>query len=321
MLKYIRDELVSMTDKGNYQTFTSSLIPGCNNIIGVRQPALKKYAKQLVKENDDFRKLLTEPDLYYEETLLRGYIIGMGTAKEKDFDKALEDLKKFIPLIDNWAVNDGFCVEFRIMDKYRQEFLPFLEKCILSEDEFEARAGLIMLLDHYIKVDADGNKKPRMKKVVLEDIGMCGENNKKEEQETLYRSELADYEEQIQKAILKERHVEEEPRGLMHYFDGNRQVAAKVISAFPKVQNIRGELFGVLECSICQPLTQNEIYELKNYWDGQMSDGWGEGFEQRPIYTQEGELYVSFWTQERHWGVMTEEELDRIWNHGMTQTL
>ena len=62
----------------------------------------------------------------------------------------------------------------------------------------------------------------------------------------------------------------------MHYFDGNRQVAAKVISAFPRVQNIRGELFGVLECSICQPLTQNEIYELKNFWDGQMSDGWGE---------------------------------------------
>ena len=142
-----------------------------------------------------------------------------------------------------------------------------------------------------------------------------------EEQETLYRSELADYEEQIQKAILKAKHVEAEPRGLMHYFDGNRQMVAKVISAFPRVQNIRGELFGVLECSICQPLTQNEIYELKNFWDGQMSDGWGEGFEQRPIYTQEGELYVSFWTQERHWGVMTEEELDRIWNHGMTQIL
>ena len=142
-----------------------------------------------------------------------------------------------------------------------------------------------------------------------------------EEQETLYRSELADYEEQIQKAILKERHVEEEPRGLMHYFDGNRQVAAKVISAFPRVQNIRGELFGVLECSICQPLTQNEIYELKNFWDGQMSDGWGEGFEQRPIYTREGELYVSFCADKRYWGIMTEEELDRVWNHGMTQTL
>ena len=142
-----------------------------------------------------------------------------------------------------------------------------------------------------------------------------------EEQETLYRSELADYEEQIQKAILKAKHVEAEPRGLMHYFDGNRQVAAKVISAFPRVQNIRGELFGVLECSICQPLTQSEIYELKNSWDGQMSDGWGEGFEQRPIYTREGELYVSFCADKRYWGIMTEEELDRVWNHGMTQTL
>ena len=131
-----------------------------------------------------------------------------------------------------------------------------------------------------------------------------------EEQETLYRSELADYEEQIQKAILKAKHVEAEPRGLMHYFDGNRQV-----------QNIRGELFGVLECSICQPLTQSEIYELKNFWDGQMSDGWGEGFEQRPIYTREGELYVSFCADKRYWGIMTEEELDRVWNHGMTQTL
>lgn len=142
-----------------------------------------------------------------------------------------------------------------------------------------------------------------------------------EEQETLYRSELADYEEQIQKAILKAKHVEAEPRGLMHYFDGNRQVAAKVISAFPRVQNIRGELFGVLECSIFQPLTQSEIYELKNFWDGQMSDGWGEGFEQRPIYTREGELYVSFCADKRYWGIMTEEELDRVWNHGMTQTL
>lgn len=43
-----------------------------------------------MKENEDFRKLLTEPDLYYEETLLRGYIIGMGTAKEKILTKLLK---------------------------------------------------------------------------------------------------------------------------------------------------------------------------------------------------------------------------------------
>ena len=69
-----------MTDKGEYAAFTSSLIPGCDNIIGIRQPVLKQYAKQLIKENKDFRQLLSEPDIYQEETLLRSYIIGMGTA-------------------------------------------------------------------------------------------------------------------------------------------------------------------------------------------------------------------------------------------------
>ena len=172
MLEYIRNELINMSDKGNYATFTSSLIPGCDNVIGVRQPILKKYAKQLVAENEDFRQLISEPDIYYEETLLRGYVIGYGTAGEKDFDRALIDLKQFVPLVNNWAVNDGFCAEFRVMNNFRDEFLPYIKEYVQSGDEFKARVGLIMLLDHYLKVDEYGNKKPRMKKVTVDDIGI-----------------------------------------------------------------------------------------------------------------------------------------------------
>ena len=235
------------------------------------------------KEYGEF--LVKEAGIFEIDEFLLPYIDYAGVARDK----------RQAAMADSGFIPEGFVGTQRAIHEYQEyqgEFADPLEKNGIPCETFYLYNSL---------------------------IGMMYQDG--EEQETLYRSELADYEEQIQKAILKERHVEEEPRGLMHYFDGNRQVAEKVISAFPKVQNIRGELFGVLECSICQPLTQNEIYELKNYWDGQMSDGWGEGFEQRPIYTQEGELYVSFWTQERHWGVMTEEELDRIWNHGMTQTL
>lgn len=235
------------------------------------------------KEYGEF--LVKEAGIFEIDELLLPYIDYAGVARDK----------RQATMADSGFIPEGFVGTQRAIHEYQEyqgEFADLLEKNGIPCETFCLYSSL---------------------------AGMMYQDG--EEQETLYRSELADYEEQIQKAILKERHVEEEPRGLMHYFDGNRQVAAKVISAFPRVQNIRGELFGVLECSICQPLTQNEIYELKNFWDGQMSDGWGEGFEQRPIYTQEGELYVSFWTQERHWGVMTEEELDRIWNHGMTQTL
>ena len=235
------------------------------------------------KEYGEF--LVKEAGMFEVDELLLPYIDYAGVARDK----------RQAAMTDSGFIPEGFVGMQRAIHEYQEyqgEFADPLEKNGIPCETFCLYNSL---------------------------IGMMYQDG--EEQETLYRSELADYEEEIKKAILKERHVEEEPRGLMHYFDGNRKVAAKVISAFPKVQNIRGELFGVLECSICQPLTQNEIYELKNYWDGQMSDGWGEGFEQRPIYTQEGELYVNFWTQERHWGVMTEEELDRIWNHGMTQTL
>ena len=136
-----------------------------------------KYAKQLIKENKDFRQLLSEPDIYQEETLLRSYIIGMGTAKEKDFKKALKDFNTFVPLVNNWAVNDSFCVEFRVMDMFRDEFLPYIKECIESFDEYRARVGLIMLLDHYLKVDMHGMKRPRMKKVTIKDIESTDEIN------------------------------------------------------------------------------------------------------------------------------------------------
>lgn len=125
----------------------------------------------------------------------------------------------------------------------------------------------------------------------------------------LYGSDLTQYKEVITEAIEKEECVGEEVRGLMHYFDKSREVAAKVLSAQPKVTEINGELYGVLKCKISEPLTEEDINVLKEYWAGQMSDGWGEGFEQRSIDVDEGEIYVSFWNSGNHWSVMTEEEL------------
>lgn len=74
-------------------------------------------------------------------------------------------------------------------------------------------------------------------------------------------------------------------------------------------EEVEGELYGVLICEITEYLTEREICVLKDYWTGQMSDGWGEGFEQQPIRIEEGELYVSFWSGEDFWKVMTAEEL------------
>lgn len=126
---------------------------------------------------------------------------------------------------------------------------------------------------------------------------------------TLYSSDLMTYAEEIEKAVYEDDCASGDVRGLMHYFDRDREVAAKVASAWPAVKEVDGDLYGVLICEITESLTEGEISVLKDYWTGQMSDGWGEGFEQQPIQTEEGELYVSFWSSENFWKVMTAEEL------------
>ena len=60
---------------------------------------------------------------------------------------------------------------------FRDEFLPYIKECIESFDEYRARGGLIMLLDHYLKVDMHGMKRPRMKKVTIKDIESTDEIN------------------------------------------------------------------------------------------------------------------------------------------------
>lgn len=130
-----------------------------------------------------------------------------------------------------------------------------------------------------------------------------------EMQEELCGSDLASYEEQITAAIREDECISMEARGLMHYFDRDREVAAKIASAWPDVCEIDGELYGVLICKIAEPLTENDVRILKDYWTGQMGDGWGESFEQQPIRVDDGEIYVSFWDSAKHWKVMTAQEL------------
>lgn len=129
--------------------------------------------------------------------------------------------------------------------------------------------------------------------------------------EEISQAELCVYEEEIQKQILKEYIEREEDCGLAAYLD-NQLLARKIRCMNPAVESRHGKLWGVLEVQSHGGLSEKELEAVKEYWCGQESDGWGESFEQRPIQTSEGELYVSFWNSGNDFFIATEEQLKEM---------
>ena len=122
--------------------------------------------------------------------------------------------------------------------------------------------------------------------------------------------DLCQYEDQILERIGQERLEEEGERGLAVYL-GSRLLKRKVFSMNPAVEMWNGELWGVLEVKSYGALSPQEMSGLMEEWLGQESDGWGEGFEQREIKTEEGNICVSFWHSGDDFFIKTEQDLKR----------
>ena len=125
---------------------------------------------------------------------------------------------------------------------------------------------------------------------------------------TVGDSYLADSEDEINDA-LKEYTANDE-NDMAAYYNEDDGIKEKLTSAVWSVELHGGRLFGRIDCSLKEPLTAEETEHLREWITGQCSDGLGEGFEQQPIDTMDGELFVSFWNSGDDYAMMTESEFD-----------
>jgi len=144
----IRDEIKKLAEE-DYQKFSSSLLPGAKNVLGVRLPKLREAAKKIAK--GDWRTYLETCDNYYfEEIMLQGMVIGYA---KSDIEEILKYAAAFIPSIDNWSLCDSFCSGLKITKNNKDRVWQFLQPYLFSDEEYHIRFGIVILLNYFIEIE------------------------------------------------------------------------------------------------------------------------------------------------------------------------
>ena len=148
-LEEIRTRLHAMAEP-RMQAFCSSLLPGIRNILGVRIPRLRLLAQELAKNGDTTLLHTQEAPQSMEETMLRGMLPGY-LPKNIGLEERLALLRAFVPTIDNWSVCDSCCATYKFVRADAERTWEFLSPYLSSEAEYEARFGIVMLINHFVK--------------------------------------------------------------------------------------------------------------------------------------------------------------------------
>ena len=143
----LREELAAMAEE-EYRAFSARLLPPGTPLLGVRLPRLRKQAKKIAR--GDWRAFLANrpADAVFEETMLRGMVIGYA---EASLPERLGLIAAFLPEIDNWSVCDSFISGLKFIRENREPVWEFLAPYLASEKEFPARFAVVTLLFYYLE--------------------------------------------------------------------------------------------------------------------------------------------------------------------------
>lgn len=148
MMKSITEALFELRD-AEYAKFQAKLTPSVepDRFIGVRVPEVRKLAK-LLKGSPEAEAFLRElPHPYYDENMLHGLFVS----EIRDFDRAIEEVDRFLPYIDNWSVCD--ILSPKVFKKHKAELINCIRKWGGSNETYTIRFGIEMLMSHYLDDD------------------------------------------------------------------------------------------------------------------------------------------------------------------------
>lgn len=132
-----------------YAKFQSKLTPTIekNRFIGVRVPNIRKLAKEYINNPESNVFLSKLPHKYYDENMLHGLLIS----EIKEYLLCINEVDKFLPYVDNWAVCD--ILSPKIFRKHKSELIIKINEWINSNKIYTCRFGIEMLMRYYLDND------------------------------------------------------------------------------------------------------------------------------------------------------------------------
>ena len=141
----VRARLSEMQDLKS-RDFSAKLTPTVppERIIGVRTPALRKYAAELSKTEDAAAFMAALPHAYHEENSLHGFLIE----RIADYDACVAALDAFLPYVDNWATCD--LMSPKCFRRNLPRLIGEIRRWMASEQTYTIRFGMEMLMRYYL---------------------------------------------------------------------------------------------------------------------------------------------------------------------------
>lgn len=129
-----------------YKQFQCTLMPTVDpsTVIGVRTPALRRYAGELAKEESTVDFLLSLPHDFYEENNLHAFLIE----QMRGLQETVDALDRFLPYVDNWATCDSMSP--KVFAKCPEVLLPKIEEWLCSEKTYTVRYAIGLLMRYFL---------------------------------------------------------------------------------------------------------------------------------------------------------------------------
>lgn len=129
-----------------YAAFQAKLTPTLSSekFIGVRVPQTRKLAKEFFKKQDYETFMQKLPHTYYDEDMFHVLLIS----EIKEYEKCIQEIERFLPYIDNWAVCD--ILSPKCFKKNKDKLIDKIMIWSASSETYTCRFGLEMLMSHYL---------------------------------------------------------------------------------------------------------------------------------------------------------------------------